>query len=110
MSRPRSSIQNLARLLDASTLPIYVLDGERRIVFSNAACAAWTGIVAEELLGHSCEYHSQPEAQGPVAVASGLCPPPEAFAGARRTANVSCARADGRLVSRRGEFLPLGDG
>ncbi|HVC93844.1 MAG TPA: sigma 54-interacting transcriptional regulator [Pirellulales bacterium] len=108
MPSPRASVNELAKLLDSLTEPVYVLDDERRIVYCNRACREWTGCAAEELLGRECRYHSSPEATGAVAVAAALCPPPEVFHGRRITANVVLPSGDHASAERRVDFVPLG--
>jgi len=109
MSRLRGSIQELSKLLSSSAAPVYAIDHERRIVYCNAACAAWTGVAAEELIGQQCQYHWPADSPQAQRAAAGLCPPPEVFAGARRSAAVHRATDDGALVRRMGNFLALGD-
>src|SRR5581483_6043228 len=108
MPPSRSSSAALARLFDASAFPIYLLNEDRKIVYCNAACAEWLGVAKEELIGESCQYHSEPVAAAATAIATGLCPPPAVFGGARQIAEVSSPAATGRR--RRGEFLPLAEG
>lgn len=110
MSRIHTTATDLARLLDDGAAPLYVLDEDRRIIYCNAACALWLGLAADELVGHQCNYHASGAQPGPAAVAVGLCPPPAVFSGQPQMAVVSCTRPDGRLVDRRGYFLPLADG
>jgi transcriptional regulator with PAS, ATPase and Fis domain len=110
MSNSRTIAVDLAKLLNDSAAPIYVLDDDRRIVFCNTACARWTRTRAPELIGQQCAYHTPAEDAGPMGVAAGLCPPPQAFSGQAQTAIVSCIAKDGRVLYRRGHFLPLGDG
>jgi transcriptional regulator with PAS, ATPase and Fis domain len=108
MARQRISAGELARMLNAATHPVYVLDDELTVVFLNRACYDWLGQQAEELLGRQCAYHSSPDLGGAAAVAAGLCPPPDALAGRQSTANVSCIGTDGQIRWRRARFLPLG--
>jgi DNA-binding NtrC family response regulator len=110
MSRSRTTAADLARFLDDGSTPVYLLDEDRRIVFCNDACADWVGLHADELLGQQCNYHPPDEPTGAAAAAAGLCPPPKVFSGHAQLASVSCTRPDGRLVYRRGHFLPLGEG
>jgi DNA-binding NtrC family response regulator len=110
MSRVRTTATDLASLLDEGAVPLYVLDENRRIIFCNAACAAWVGLAAEQLIGQQCNYHAPPAEPGPAATAVGLCPPPKVFSGHAQKGTVSCLRPDGRLVHRCGHFLPLADG
>jgi DNA-binding NtrC family response regulator len=108
MTSLRASLNELARLLNAVAEPVYVLDDQRRIVFCNAACLAWTGRTSEELLGRFCGYHSTAEATAAAALTAGLCPPPEALAGRDTTGLISYATPDGRLLNRPARFVPLG--
>jgi len=108
MTHPRISAAGLARTLNSASQPVYVLDDELTLVFCNRACRQWLGRAAEGLLGRRCTYHSGPEALGPDAVAAGLGPPPEAMAGRRLSATVSCPGGDNGLRRRRATFIPLG--
>jgi DNA-binding NtrC family response regulator len=108
MATQRIYATELAKLLNSSQHPIYVLDDELTIVFVNRACHQWLGQAAEELLGRRCAYHSSPEVTGPEAVAAGLCPPPEVLGGREVSANVSFAPGDGPILFRRATFIPLG--
>jgi len=113
MSFTNDAAAELARFLDSGATPIYVLDEDRRIVFCNAACAAWLGVPADALIGQKCNYHTPgDDAEGGelAIVAAGLCPPPLAFAGQALSANVTCRRANGRASQRRGQFIPLAHG
>jgi transcriptional regulator with PAS, ATPase and Fis domain len=107
MARNRSTAGALTRLLSESSLPVYVLDGQRHLVYCNPACAEWTGIDAAQLIGARCDYHSLPQESGGEAAAAGLCPPPEVFGGQRASAVVSCHRATGELSRRWATFVPL---
>ena len=81
MPYSRTIAVDLAKLLDDSVAPIYVLDDQRRIVFCNAACARWTRTKAQDLIGQQCVYHTPAEDSEPAGVAAGLCPPPKVFSG-----------------------------
>lgn len=113
MSFTNDAAAELARFLDSGATPIYVLDEDRRIVFCNAACAAWLGVPADALFGQKCNYHTpgdDTEGGELAAVAAGLCPPPVVFAGEPLSASVSCRRPNGRVSQRRGQFIPLAHG
>ena len=108
MARKRSTANALKQLLSVSSLPIFVLDDQRHIVFCNEACCRWVNVSEDELVGQRCDYHSAPRSTIAEDVASGLCPPPEVFAGTRVTAEVSCRSTTGTLERRPAEFIPLG--
>ncbi len=108
MAQPRLAA-GLTRLLSSVAAPVYLLDDERRIVYANAACAAWLRVELEQLVGRVCSFHSSVVTSAEDAVVAGLCPPPEAFAGQRHTAIVSAGCGNGPLIRRRAEFIPLYD-
>ena len=108
MARGRTRTAQLSRLFNAASQPIYVLDAEQRLVFSNQACLDWVGRTADQMQGLRCRYHSSAEVTGPEAVAAGLCPPPDALAGHEVTGTVASPADDGRLRRRRARFIPLG--
>lgn len=97
MARPRSSTTALRHLLDQSQLPVYVLNEHRIIIFCNHACADWTGIETDLLIGVRCDYHTQPADDPIKAMAAILCPPPEVFSGKRRSAEIRIPQRDGTL-------------
>ena len=99
----------MGRLLDSASQPLYLLDEDRRIVFGTAAFRRWLGVVAEELPGRRCAYHSAPEASGVDALTAALCPPPAAFSGKRCASLVAWSDDQGQWRRRRVVFLPLGD-
>jgi DNA-binding NtrC family response regulator len=110
MARSRRVAADLARLLSAAPEPIYVLDDEQTLVFCNQACLDWVDRTSDELVGSRSTYHTSPDPSTAEAVAAGLCPSPEAFAGRETTGIVASATCDGRLRRRRARFVPLGAG
>ena len=107
MVRKHASTKVLLRRLRLTRRAIYVIDDRRRIVFCNAACAAWLARDAEELVGQRCDFHSQAEGGELATAAAGLCPPAEVFAGKRARGIVRATRSDGAVSRRRADFLPL---
>ena len=81
MARPRSSTTALRKTLDQSRRPIYVLDARRVIIYCNQACADWTGIATDDLIGVRCNYHTQGSHDRIAEIAARLCPPPAVFSG-----------------------------
>ncbi|HQU41735.1 MAG: hypothetical protein B7Z73_04585 [Planctomycetia bacterium 21-64-5] len=88
MPASRASVNALGKLLSAAAEPFYVVAADRRIVFLNDACTSWLGTEANELVGQQCQYSTAAEGPAASALAAALCPPPEAFAGRRTTAQV----------------------
>lgn len=105
----RTSLAALARLLDECDAPVYAVDGQREIVYANAACAAWTGLAGDELVGLRCHYAATSAAASrPADIAGALCPPPEAFAG-KPVERVIVLPTAAPPSARRARFVPLGD-
>lgn len=105
MSATRASVNEFARLLATVSEPIYVVAPNRRIVFVNDACSAWTGIDAPELVGQECHYGAASDASERAAVVAALCPPPEALNGSR--INSPIVLPGQRDQPRQVEFIPL---
>jgi DNA-binding NtrC family response regulator len=107
MPRKPSPARLLTRLLDAAATPVYVVDRQRRLVWGNAAFAAWTGRNVEEIDGLKLSYTTSGELTGPAELASALCPPPEAFVGDLKSGVVAAPSADGQIVPRQAQFAWL---
>ena len=108
MARARTPATELARRLNASDGPLYVVDAQYTLVFLNTAAQTWLGAAAESLPGTRCAYTTAPPNDGPGAVAAGLCPPPEAMAGEIVKASIAVPAPGGHLLRRHARFLPLG--
>ncbi len=108
MARMRRTGVELAKLLDAASRPVYLLDDEGTLVFCNYACAKWLGRQPNELIGLRCRYHSTSADGTAEALSAGLCPPPGALAGQPTTGGVAVIDGDGRLRRRTAAFVPLG--
>lgn len=99
----------LTKLLDAAPQPIYVLDGEHRFVYGNAAFSAWGGRSAEELAGLKCLYSASGELTGGTELAAAIAPPPEAFLHDAWEARVTVPGNDAKLAARAARFMRLAD-
>ncbi len=108
MARSRTPATELARRLNAAARPLYVVDAKYTVVFLNTAAREWLGLAADGLPGTRCTYTTAAPGEGAAAVAAGLCPPPDAMAGAAGEANVAVPTPDGRVLRRRVRFIPLG--
>src|SRR3989304_2072228 len=100
--------KELARLLNAATQPVYVLDDELTIVFLNQACVNWLGPKATDLPETKGRYHAPTDNSTPEMIAAGLCPPPGVISGRETSATISYYSEDGRLCQRQAWFCPLG--
>ncbi|MGI8981725.1 MAG: sigma 54-interacting transcriptional regulator [Pirellulaceae bacterium] len=109
MPRKISNLKALAKLLDTAPQPVYVLDGEHRFVYGNAAFSAWVGRSAEELAGLKCLYSASGELTGGTELAAAIAPPPEAYAQSALEGRVAAAGEEGKLVTRPAWFVQLPD-
>lgn len=71
---------SLQAWFDESSAPVYLLDADYRLVYANAACAAWLGVPVAEMIGKRIAYSATGRDDAPTSLAQ-LCPPPEVFAG-----------------------------
>ncbi len=108
MPRTRSVRTTLMELFDSASVPVYVLDEQRQIVYCNPACAAWVGATVDALIGVQCDYHSQADKDSHRQIGAGLCPPPEAFAGRSVGGIVVSPDGSSGWKRRRAQFVCLG--
>lgn len=107
MATSKLHAKALARLFHATSQPIYVLDNELSIIFLNQACKNLLGIIADQLLGKKCAYHTPCELNTADDIAAALCPPPEATTGLETSAVISFNDASGKLQQCRVLFRPI---
>jgi DNA-binding NtrC family response regulator len=112
MARALAPADSLAKLLDESSRPIYVVDAQRRIVYCNAALAEWMDLPPKRIVERRVEYHSEEQksddkARDDTAPLTDLCPSPRALAGEAGAGTISCQARDGRVLHRAAEFVPL---
>ncbi len=80
---PRATLSKtaIARCLESSPLPAYLLDERRKMVFANQSLADWLDIKKESLAGQKCDYHSESARKPDKATIYGLAVPPTAYEG-----------------------------
>ncbi len=113
MPTKRSIAEELAKLLDSSDRPLYVINEQRQVIYCNGALASWIDLEPKRIIGRRVEFHSEaakteellPDESAPL---TDLCPPPSALAGETNVGTISCATRDGRLRHRAAEFVALG--
>jgi len=112
MARTLTAIDSLAKLLDESSRPVYVVDAQRRVVYCNSALAEWMDLPPKRIIGRRVEYHSEePKTDGKLrddmSPLTDLCPSPRALAGQSCAGTISCQARDGRILHRAAEFIPV---
>ncbi len=106
MSKAVFSKSSIARFLEGSPHPAYLLDSRRRMIWANAALIKWCGVAAEALLHETCDYHLEATSPLPM-ILNGLCPPPDVYEGVSLTATLHAP--SGRPAERPATFLPIED-
>ncbi|MGC4006173.1 MAG: sigma 54-interacting transcriptional regulator [Pirellulales bacterium] len=76
MSVDRPNSAALGRLCESSRAPMYALDASRKLLYANAALAAWAGVPVRELLGLRCPFGDDPAASPLERIAAALGPDP----------------------------------
>src|SRR5262245_38596695 len=109
MAKRKKKTTDLGYWLGSSVTPVFVVDVERRIRAFNAGCEALTGWTAGDIVGETCHYGSVSELAGAAALASGLCPPPEALGGEKLSAPVHLIHKEGHALSRLAQYFPIHD-
>ena len=105
MARRISRRTQIARLLDDTPSPIFIVDADRRIAYANRALGDWLQLDPDKMVGLECPYSSQ--SQSPVA---GLGPPPAVLAGDSGYGSVWKETHDGKTESRPAQFIPIPSG
>src|SRR5690606_19155640 len=112
MAPPRvSGVRRLGALLQQAREPVFVLDGQHRLLFVNRAWEALTGYEAAEVVGLECVPAGAPgdrEAEAAARVRS-FAPPAEALAGRPVGGMTLIVRRGGERLWRRVEFWPYHD-
>ncbi|MEX0586765.1 MAG: sigma 54-interacting transcriptional regulator [Pirellulales bacterium] len=81
MRRTTRIRRGLLSWLTNATLPVFVLDERRVVLFFNQGCEQLTGWTAADLIGQVCDYHSSGDPGSIQTAVSRLCPPPDVLAG-----------------------------
>ena len=107
MPRKPSASRSLLKLLDAAAAPVYLLDGQRRLVYGNAAFGQWLGRSPDDLVGMRCDYHSSATVTGSLEQTAALCPSPAAFSGELTSGRVASISSEGRTDQRAASFVAM---
>ncbi|MBI5758361.1 MAG: sigma 54-interacting transcriptional regulator [Planctomycetales bacterium] len=110
MARKRTPrVNDVQRWLGSTTVPLFVLDTERRVSLFNLGCQELTGWPAADVVGQVCQYAGYADVLSLDALTSCLCPPPEAFAGQEVCLPAHLVHKDGTTASHLLHFFPLRD-
>jgi DNA-binding NtrC family response regulator len=102
-------VNDIQRWLGSTTIPLFVLDADRRVCLFNVACQELTGWPAAEVVHQVCQFAGHADVLSLDALTGSLCPPPEAFAGQELCVRAHLVHKDGRSASHLLHFFPLRD-
>jgi DNA-binding NtrC family response regulator len=105
MSARTASLRRLGRLLARARSPLFVLDGERRLVYGNSAFEELTGRSVEDLSG--ADPDDPPEEAPTAAALRALTPPAETRQGRPASAPALIVHPGGKRLEVRIEYRPL---
>ncbi len=108
MARPPKVAKTLAAAFDRVATPVYVLDGERRLLFANAAFSNWAEGDRPTLLGQVLEY-APASSDADALRRSNLSPPAFAFTTQTSSGMVAAETREGEWDRRPASFVPLLD-
>jgi transcriptional regulator with PAS, ATPase and Fis domain len=77
MAKSRSFSAKLGKLFDQTSTIVYLIGSDRTILYANDACADWTNVEIEQLIGAKLAYSSERLADETADKTCGLCPNPE---------------------------------
>ena len=83
MKRGTGRRTRLETRLNTLETPVFLVDASRTILFFNRGCENILEWSAEEILGQTCDYAIDTDADECESVCNLLCPPPEVFRGTR---------------------------
>jgi len=103
------TLQALRTSLEQTEKPVYLLDGDGRIAFANAAAERLLGRTASTLVGQLCRFGAEQDGEQ-ARLETCLAMPPSVLADAvLKTVVTRLPLADGALVPYRAHFVPLVD-
>jgi len=108
MARRQTTTGNLTRLLGAGSVPLFIVNAQRKVLAFNRGCEELTGWSAEEVVGQVCHYGSG-GATPLEQLTAGLCPPPEVFSGAQKSVPAYLVAKDKSSLPRMINFYPFKD-
>ncbi|MFV0445208.1 MAG: sigma 54-interacting transcriptional regulator [Planctomycetaceae bacterium] len=104
---PRRTRGGLAQWLRDTATPVSVVDARRVVLFFNSGCEELTGWLAEDVVGRTGDFASEPSRSGIEALLCALCPRPDALTGEVCSLSVEVPHRDGHLLPRTAVYIPL---
>ena len=109
MTKRVRTTRRLEVWLKDTSVALFVLNVQRRLVFFNVGCEQLTGWTATDVLGQVCDYVTESDARLPGSLLGSLAAPADVWSGQTITTAVALARRDREPVSCVIHFYPLTD-
>ena len=81
MSKRVRTTRRLEVWLKDTSVALFVLNSQRRLVFFNTGCEQLTGWTPSDVLGQICDYVTEADTQTPAALLASLAPPANVWHG-----------------------------
>lgn len=95
--------------LKDTSVALFVLNSQRRLVFFNAGCEKLTGWMPGDVLGQVCNYLTEPDATTTNALLASLAAPASVWKGQTITVPISLARRHSEPIACSVHYYPLTD-
>lgn len=109
MTKRIRTTRRLEVWLKDTSVALFVLNLQRRLVFFNVGCERISGWLAAEMLGKKCEYLTDVDTTTPASILAALAAPSEVWNGSSITATSVIAPRDAEIVPCEIHFYPLTD-
>ena len=109
MTKRVRTTRRLEVWLKDTSVPLFVLNSQRRLVFFNAGCEQLTGWPPAEVLGQVCDFVTESDLFSPAALLAALAPPANVWQGESIAVTTRVARHDSDPIEAILHFFPLTD-
>ena len=109
MAKRVRTTRRLEVWLKDTSVALFVLNSQRRLVFFNVGCEQLTGWTPAEVLGRVCDYLTESDPADSSALLASLAPPADVWMGQTTTVPINLARRESDPVACNIHFYPLTD-
>ena len=110
MTKRVRTTRRLEVWLKDTSVPLFVLNAHRRLVFFNAGCELLTGWTPADVLGQVCDYLSEADSFSSNALLASLAPPGQVWQGESVVVPARLARREAQPLDAVFHFFSLTDG
>ncbi len=110
MAKRVRTTRRLEVWLKDTSVALFVLNANRRLVFFNEGCQQLTGWNASDLLGQVCEFVTESDSHSSAAILASLTPPSNVWQGETVDVPASVSHREHAPVNSHIHFFPLTDG